>query len=55
MINYIRNFFKPKVIFLDEENKEIEYKEHLRDEGMLIIETDTGLEKIPVSGLRIKK
>ena len=55
MFETIINYLKPKTIFLDKDGEEIKYKEHLRDEEMLIIETETGLEKIPVSGLRIKK
>lgn len=50
----IINALKPRVIFLDKDNKEIKYKKHLRDEEMLVIETESGLEKIPTSGLRIK-
>lgn len=45
---------KPRVIFLDKDNKEIIYKEHLRDEGMLVIKDGNGLTKIPTSGLKIK-
>jgi hypothetical protein len=54
MFDKIKEYFKPRVVFLDKDNNEIEYKEHLRDENMIIIETPTGLEKIPVDGLRIK-
>jgi hypothetical protein len=55
MIEYIKNLFKPsKLIFIDKDGVEVQYKEHLVKEEMLIIETDTGLSKIPVSGLRIK-
>lgn len=50
----IVNALKPRVIFLDKDNKEIIYKEHLRDEGMLVIEDENGLTKIPTSGLKIK-
>lgn len=54
MIRKIRNLFKSKTIFLDKDNKEIQYKEYLEKEDTIIIETDTGLEKISVSGLGIK-
>lgn len=55
MFDKIKEYFsKPRTVFLDKDNKEIKYKEHLRDEEMLVIETKTGLEKIPTSGLRIK-
>ena len=58
MFNRIKEYFKafkPRAIFLDKDGKEIQYKEHLVKEEMLIIETKTGLEKIPTSGLRIKQ
>jgi hypothetical protein len=68
MFNKIRKYFKkrelpkkivkelkPSIIFLNSCGEEIKYEEHLTQEEMLIIKTDKGWEKIPVSGLRIKK
>lgn len=45
---------KTRIAFFTEDGTEVVYKEHIESEQMLVIETDTGLSKIPVSGL-VKK
>lgn len=50
-----RKLLPKKAVFLRKNGEEIKYKEYLKSEGMLLVESESGLEKIPISGLIRKK